>query len=579
MMKNWKKVIAACLAGSMVLSMAACGSSDSNTSSEAAKDSSVVKQESSVAASGEVAEELYYSTTDYFPICEEPITITVAGRNQGTTNWNETEFVQVIEEQMGIKMECTQYESDVWSTQLTLMMSSDDLPDLFGGMYTNIAEINNYGIEGYLLPLNKYLDIMPNFAAFLDEHPDYKVAITASDGNIYGLPKYEANPIGKLPRTFINKTWLENLGLEKPTNVDELYEVLKAFKEQDANGNGDPNDEIPLTGGWANLKNFLPAFGIFSNDMTYSPYVDEGGTVVLGQATENYKEMLKYLKKLYDEGLYEADALVQTDAEMRVKFQEDRAGMTTCGAAPFVLASQPNSYDQNWYALMGLTSDMNDTRTAVYNSGVTTNVRIAVSAETEYPEAICRLIDFFYTDEGVIACSNGFLGVSSVEEPVEGLDGYFVVSMRSDYDKDYPGEYASAEEYRYKKAIINEAFVAVTSFEKTSYEIKSLLSEEELYALPDSDTYQNWATLVELARRECTAVDAFPNLVYTDEESDARTTLLTDIKMYIEQAFGQFITGEIDIDADWDTYIGTLEQMGMKKLIEIEQAAYDRAYK
>ena len=119
----------------------------------------------------------------------------------------------------------------------------------------------------------------------------------------------------------------------------------------------------------------------------------------------------------------------------------------------------------------------------------------------------------------------------------------------------------------------------MTSFEKTSYEIKSLLSEEELYALPDSDTYQNWATLVELARRECTAVDAFPNLVYTDEESDARTTLLTDIKMYIEQAFGQFITGEIDIDADWDTYIGTLEQMGMKKLIEIEQAAYDRAYK
>ena len=72
--------------------------------------------------------------------------------------------------------------------------------------------------------------------------------VTNPDGHIYTLPgKKPLRPKG-CDTPFINKAWLDRLGLEMPTTVDEWYEVLKAFKEQDANGNGDPNDEIPLTG-------------------------------------------------------------------------------------------------------------------------------------------------------------------------------------------------------------------------------------------------------------------------------------------------------------------------------------------
>lgn len=71
--------------------------------------------------------------------------------------------------------------------------------------------------------------------------------VTNPDGHIYTLPgKKPLRPKG-CDTPFINKAWLDRLGLEIPTTVDEWYEVLKAFKEQDANGNGDPNDEIPLT--------------------------------------------------------------------------------------------------------------------------------------------------------------------------------------------------------------------------------------------------------------------------------------------------------------------------------------------
>jgi len=571
-----KRIIATLLASCMVFAMAACGNEEQKETMSSSESKTEVE---SSKTSEEVPEEkLYYNTTDYFPICEENIKITVAGQNSSTPDWNDTEFVKVVSEQMGIDMECTQYEGDAWGTQLTLMLASEELPDLFAGMNQEIAVVNGYGEDGYLLPLNEYLDIMPAFKAYLDANPDYKAIITAPDGNIYGLTYDNASPQPSITRTFINKVWLENVGMSKPTDADELYEVLKAFKEKDANGNGDPNDEIPLTGNFTSMTNFMHMFGMFTDNTACSPVVDKNGNVVLGQATDNYKAMVKYIRKLYEEGLYDIDGLVQTDAEMNVKFAEDRAGMVTCGSAPYVLAGKDAAYDRNWDALMGLTSEVNDVKAKVIFSGASTGVRIAVNAETEYPEAICRFIDFLYTYEGQVATARGFLGVSAVEDPIEGTD-YVIANVRSDYDKDYPGQFASSEEYRYKKALPNNAFRVVGAYEGTIYECIMNVNEEEFLALPEFVQSYYWYLTVDMAGRECEKVDAYPILVYTDEEAKERATLLTDIRLYVTQSFGQFVTGELDIDAEWDNYVKTLQSMGMDKLCKIEQTAYDRAYK
>ena len=62
----------------------------------------------------------------------------------------------------------------------------------------------------------------------------------------------------------MRKDWLDRLSLEVPTTWDEWVEVFKAFKEQDANGNGDPNDEIPFT---AMDTSLLYTFDIAANDI------------------------------------------------------------------------------------------------------------------------------------------------------------------------------------------------------------------------------------------------------------------------------------------------------------------------
>ena len=87
-----------------------------------------------------------------------------------------------------------------------------------------------------------------------------------------------------------------------------------------------------------------------------------------------------------------------------------------------------------------------------------------------------------------------------------------------------------------------------------------------------------WAALVALAVREegIQQVDCFPKLSYTAEEASERATLRADLENYLRQAKAQFMTGEIDVEEGWDSFVNTVNGMGLERLIEIEQAAYDR---
>ena len=100
-----------------------------------------------------------------------------------------------------------------------------------------------YGMEGAFLPLDDLIaEHAPNIKKFFDEHPDLRQAITAADGNIYFIPYV---PDGDFARAwFIRQDWLDKLGLKVPQNVDELHDVLTAFRDKDPNGNGQ-KDEIP----------------------------------------------------------------------------------------------------------------------------------------------------------------------------------------------------------------------------------------------------------------------------------------------------------------------------------------------
>lgn len=507
-------------------------------------------------------------------ISEDTITLSVAGMyNQGSgSDWTSTLQFQEYEKRLGLKLEANTYDVETWPSQFSLMLAGDELPDLLGNAGMTAGQVAEYGADGYLLDFSQYLDIMPHLSALMEEYPAYAARIMDNEGHIYAFPTLNrVSDFAMAQYNVINTKWLERVDKEIPRTLDELYEVLKAFKEQDANGNGDPEDEIPFglayaggTGYFRNEMYVLYAHGIYSQLYVFHTMADENGKVVLGDTTENYKAFLKYMNRLYEEGLINKDAFVLTAAELKTLVTDDKVGISA--VSPECYGTDPIS---QYLCINGYCSDYSPNPTAALSSRVSGTYKLAASADTQYPEEIAKFVDYLFTEEGALSCANGYEGVTFDYQDVNGTG----VVDHSNYAEGYD----SPERYRQEKAVALEAFSVLSVKAGTIFEMFDKASDQDLKAGP---VYEMSAfnCLREMAMREegLELYDPFPALKYTEEELTERTTLYTDISNYLKTAKADFIIGERDIDADWEAYIATLNQMGLDRFLEIEQAAYDR---
>ena len=105
---------------------------------------------------------------------------------------------------------------------------------------------------------------------------------------------------------YINTQWLERLGLEMPTTMEELKAVLIAFRDQDANGNGDPNDEIPFdfcdSFNKTQLINCAASWGLplYNGGSVFYDF-DDAGNVVGAINTDAYRSFLEFFYELGQE--------------------------------------------------------------------------------------------------------------------------------------------------------------------------------------------------------------------------------------------------------------------------------------
>lgn len=181
------------------------------------------------------------------PIVNEPVTLKMLVQKNVSdlsNSWKEKDCVKRAEEETGIVFEFTEISQAAWAEQIGVILASGDMPDVVVGSISNFAAYT----ESFL-PLNDLVEqYAPNLSAFYDERPDLKVAGTMEDGQLYSLPLFQQQGYYTHNNRYaINQDWLDRVGMDVPTTQDELFEVLMAFKEQDANGNGDPNDEISFS--------------------------------------------------------------------------------------------------------------------------------------------------------------------------------------------------------------------------------------------------------------------------------------------------------------------------------------------
>ena len=508
----------------------------------------------------------------------EVIDITLAVNTQ-TPDAEATHLHAYILENFKINLIVTEYNSENWDTQLTLMMAEDNLPDIISNTGWTFSQFHEYVEEGYFLNLTPYLEQVPNLQALFEEYPDYKQQMTHPDGNIYGLSQLTTINQNAPFRGFIDERWLANVGMDIPRTVDELYEVLKAFKEQDANGNGDANDEIPmyLSASYKDRNNsfraLANAFGIYSDSPTRKMALDADGNIFAPWTTENWKDLMKYCHKLYEEGLIDTNYVTRTSAEFKELVKNQTVGVFGANA-PFAQAGLKIDYDANFQYFHPLTSDYSDQSTLVLTSGASTGVSFALNAniDPEKAQRLCEMINWIYTADGAFGVGMGVQGLDWEYEYTQWSDEHGVLKMFC------PEGYENSNDYKIKACIINGAFSMYSPAEGRDYILTDIVSDDVLYNDEEFAKRCGWFCLVEQGIREADrTITSLADLNYTADEASERSVLVTDITSYVEQMVTQFITGEADIDATWDTYVATLEQMGLSDWLAIDQAAYDRS--
>lgn len=183
-----------------------------------------------------------------FPIVNEEITLKVFGQ-QGPVQgkWDEMSMWQKYQEMTNIKLDFTDVlPAEGYDEKKSLMWASNEYPDIFVRAFINNAEIVKYGNMGILAPLEELIpQYAPNLQKLIDEDPAILSRITAPDGHIYALPAIFTLTAARDDKFWMNTSWLEQVGKEIPVTVDELEEVLRAFKGVDFNGNGEA-DEFPM---------------------------------------------------------------------------------------------------------------------------------------------------------------------------------------------------------------------------------------------------------------------------------------------------------------------------------------------
>ena len=247
-----------------------------------------------------------------FATADEKVKLTAVFISHALTrSVDEMKWVSEIEEAAGVDVTWEQVYTD-WSQVKSTRFASGDIPDLLFNA-TSDSDYTTY--DGLFMELTDLIEqYAPNVKLMFEEEPDTLALAKTAEGKIYATPKFQ----GKWPDCngvmFINQKWLDAVGMEKPTTLSELKNVLIAFRDNDVNGNGDASDEVPMDfngwfGGAYSLSNLIGSWGIQLVNWGYDGYFAEDGVIKNYAIDERYKAMMTYLADLYAEGLINVNAI------------------------------------------------------------------------------------------------------------------------------------------------------------------------------------------------------------------------------------------------------------------------------
>ncbi|WP_028549651.1 extracellular solute-binding protein [Paenibacillus sp. UNC451MF] len=537
---KWTKLTALTVTSAMAVSLAAgCSSSKEADSKQAAGKETAVQN---VNQTG-------------MPIVKQPIELTFFTGLADTNGSNSFEDRLVWKEyakMSNVKVNFQFVPFGSLTEKRNLALANGDYPDALYSARVPASDLMKYGSQGVFVKLNDYIDgYAPNLKKLMDKYPDLRKALTMPDGNIYSFPSFynpEFLPMLIGTPLWVQKAWLDKLNMKEPQTTDELYAYLKAVKATDLNGNGQA-DEIPYSGTGIGplIDQIKGAWGVGNRGLGHK-FVDvdpKTNELRFFRLTQNYKEVLQYVNKLYAEGLIDKDIFTQNGNALYAKGAKNVLGSTI----------NPNPKTQfngdGFHGLGALKGPHGDQMYTHIKVPMVWPGAFVITDKNKNIEATIRWMDHFFSDEGA--------------------QFYFMGLEGTSYTKTADGKLEYVDEIKKNPAglTMDQALTKYVTWMGGSYpgyvQEKYFKGSE---TLPESVEAGKKAQPFALK-------DLWYNFNFTDAENEYMSTKGSDIQTYIGEMESKFITGASSFD-EWDKYVTTVNNMGVDQYLKTYKTAYDR---
>lgn len=554
-MMTGKKIFALMLAVILVLGLTACGGGNQGDTDKPGNQNN----------NGEPAKiPEYMNMESQLPIVKEGTDITlkimvVNGPMYANMNsLRDVYFTEAYEKKTGVKIEWIEVSSDAFADQLALKLTTGDLPDvILKGGISNSAQLK-YGDQEFFLDLmqgNRLQTFAPNYWALCQEYPEVLSASMMPEGQVYSMGMIR-NSTGSTiaSKLFFNSEWLEAVNMEVPTTADEFYRVLKAFKEEDPNGNN-RNDEMGLYVKPDHLQ--FVTFGMFGigNRGRNNGFIDldeSTGKVRYFAMTDGFRQWVEWATRLYQEGLLHKEYFDFTESSLG-----NYVNNNVCGAFAYTnLCMLGEETQKKFTYLNGAMTGANGDKDYYGVNSIGTTGSFVITTACEHPEVALRWADYFFCDEGSLFFYYGDEGVT--------------------YDAMPDGT------YKFNDTVLADFHAGTNSYDGCAVYVSlyGYGNTPTMTKVPFNSADDNKGIALEAANaliEDCAI--AWPAFTFTKKEQRIIEDSKNDIDKYVSSMRDAWIMGTNELnDQTWQQFLDTIRRMGIEDVLEVYQAALERAY-
>ena len=457
-----------------------------------------------------------------------------------------------------------------------LAIATGEYPDIIMFSWMTAMDEINYGSQGIFIPLNDLVKEQGYwFRKAAEMIPELVPAITLPDGSIYGLPNINQTFYTYYPhKAWINRDWLDKLGLAMPETTEEFYEVLKAFKNRDPNGNGRA-DEIPMMGYFGVNTQSWPYPFLLNSFVYFDPktyLAMKNGKVVFTADTVEFREGLRYIARLVSEGLLDRTSFTQNvDQAKQLAMNPGipRLGVFTdlhFGSLVGDSKATPDRRADSYAALAPLRGPKGVRYAQVSSNGI--GVAYAnITDKCKDPVLAFRWLEGMYSDE---ATKNHKLGIKGIiyDDPDPGVLG---INRKPALYKALEVPDAPAISPWYVPMFLGNQHSDFRLGRQTDWDDPDIMYDGDVKIYNETmEKYYPYRP----------APDEYLPLIlhHTVDESMDIGRIDGQIKSYVQENIAAFATGNKSLDRDWDAYVAEFKRLELPLYVKIKQIAYDRQY-